>query len=63
MSVGGGLQTLTIQKLNTLHRSIVIMTIAELEKEERERFCFKKCFHNLIVAVVCVLFKTFRDYS
>lgn len=35
MSGGGGLQTLTIQKLNTLHRSIVIMTTAELEKEEK----------------------------
>lgn len=32
-------------------------------RKGREWFCFKKCFHNLIVAVVCVLFKTFRDYS
>lgn len=36
--VGGGgmLQTLTIQKLNILHRSIVIMTSAVLEKKEKD---------------------------
>lgn len=34
-------------------------------RKEREGLCncFKNCFLNLIVVVVCVLFRTFRDYS